>query len=410
VNRDLHRAVLAVTCVFAVILGATLFPATGFGANPVPGDGSAGVFGDSTASGANGGSETPTRTDTTRTDSGSDDADETVTADGDGTSSVDGTETATADSDGSDGGTVDDADGSTETTAGAGGGDDAQPTARTTTQPADEDSDTGLVDTILASALFGSLLLIIGWVLTGIAAVIVLATLLGSHHRRRNPGQWDLPEAPHLRVLAYVRRIPQTSLSFALYTGSTAPGIIDQLGSELSNALSGFGGAMNGLASLGSTLGAGLVALPMGFIRAMSGLNRGVGSISLGLSSLTSGIGTGSILGSGAKPGDDPRGGGGRPGTASAAEPPEPPEPPASVREAWERLQEDLGLSGSNSETPVEIARRAVQSGVPTDAARTLTGAFRDVRYGGYPDDGERLESARDAYQRIRSALEGESS
>jgi len=361
VDQDLYRAALAVACVFAVVLGASLFPATGFGTNPVPasssGNGSAGT---------GGGPGTATTTATgTETSTTSDESTATTT---------EPTSTAEVDDDG----------------------------PRTTTEaPAYDDASSGGEQgalLALATVLFGGTLLF-----------LVCAVGLGRHHRRRYPSDWDLPSAPHLRLLAYVRRIPQTSLAFVMFAGTNAPGVLDGLADRFGAATSGLGAAASGIGSVGSAIGRGLLAVPGGFVTAVGRLGRGIGSFSLGLSALSTAAGSGGLFGrSEDAASEDPRSG----ASATATEAPEPdePDPPASVREAWNRLQADLGVSGRDGATPGEIARAAIDRGLPTDAIRSLTRAFRDVRYGGLPDDGERVTVAREAYERVRAALEGESS
>ncbi|MFC6954718.1 DUF4129 domain-containing protein [Halorubellus litoreus] len=377
-DHDLYRAALAIACVFAVVLGASLFPATGFGTNPVPAGGIAN--GSAPGSGGGGGPSdqgTATVAETT--------ADETTS-----TSST--TDASTS------------ADESTTTTAAkdSGGSDASTETTTTTTTEApgsDAAADGGLQGALLAFVT----------ILFGAGATVILASVgLGRHHRRRYPGEWDLPSAPHLRVVEYLRRIPQTSLSFVMFAGSNAPGILDGLADGVGNATSGVGALTTGLGTLGASLGRGLATVPGGVLKGIGSLGRGLGSITLGFGALSS-IGSGSFLGrSDDRPDDDPRDGASA--TPDAEPEPEPPDPPASVREAFDRLQEDLGVSGEDGETPGEIARRAIDRGLPTDAIRSLTTAFRDVRYGGRPDEGERVSVARDAYERVRRALEGESS
>ena len=53
-DHDLYRAALAIACVFAVVLGASLFPATGFGTNPVPAGGIANGSGSGSGGGGSG--------------------------------------------------------------------------------------------------------------------------------------------------------------------------------------------------------------------------------------------------------------------------------------------------------------------------------------------------------------------
>jgi hypothetical protein len=380
VDRDLYRAALAIACAFAVVLGASLFPATGFGANPVPA--ATGGNGTGNAPGAGtGGQQTPNPTATTTTEDATD-----------GTSNVPhGTKTGSSD---------DDQNGSRSGDGGTGNGANTATTTTAAPAPGNVGDDTAgveLLDTLFA--LFAALVALS-------LGVVLPAVGLGRHHRRRNPAQWDLPSAPHLRVLEYVRRIPQTSLAFVLFAGTNAPGILDGLASSLSTTGSGLAGATAGLGNFGAALGRGLLKAPIGLVTGIGTLGRGIGSLTLGLGALTS-LGSGSILGRpDSRPREDPR----SDGSEDAVDPPEPdpPEPPASVSEAWERLQEDLGVRGRDGETPGEIARTAIDRGLPRNPVRALTRAFREVRYGGRPDDAERVHVARNAYERLRTAIDGE--
>lgn len=388
-DQDRQRAALAIACVCAVVLGATLFPAAGFGANPVPGGtdeagpGTAGETGD----GTDGPEALATESDESDGDSD----------DGSATRSPDAA-TATADESPSSESGADQGNTATTTAASADDAQDASTAARSGTDPAGEG---GLVGAALAIAAI---------LLAGFLGVIGTAAGLGRHHRRRYPGQWSLPDAPHLRVLAYVRRIPQTSLSFVLFAGQTAPDVLERLASGVSRATRGLGAAVDVFASAGGAIGRGVFVLPRGLVAGLGGLSRGVSAAMFGLPAAFTNLGSGGLFGdTSAEFGPDPRAAE-RADAADESPDSEPPEPPGSVREAWERLQADLGVGGDDGRTPGQIARSAVDRGVPREPIRSLTRAFRDVRYGGYPDDGERVTTARSAYERIRNALDGDSS
>jgi len=385
VAHDFHRAALAVLCVFAVVFAASLFPATGFGTNPVPSSGpGVGSGAGEPASGEPSSGDEPTTTGTTGTSSGDE---PTTTRD-----SAEKTVTSSTTTDEAGGSTTDGDSVATTTTT---------TTAATTTETSayEESASGGLQGALLA---FGSILV------SFVLVVLVAAIGFGRHHRRRNPSDWNLPSAPHLRVLAYVRRIPQTSLAFVMFAGANAPGILDQLGSAVGDATSGFGAATAGVGKLGSAVGSALVKVPAGFVSGIAAFGRGLGSLSLAWPSFSTGVASGGFFSTSTdKPGSDPRSGGrSEPVDAES----EGPEPPASVREAWDRLQEDLGVGGSDGRTPGQIARAAVDRGVPSDAMGSLTRTFREVRYGGRPDDDERVAVARRAYRRVRTALDGDSS
>lgn len=74
-----------------------------------------------------------------------------------------------------------------------------------------------------------------------------------------------------------------------------------------------------------------------------------------------------------------------------------------AIREAWAELMAATGSSGNRTETPGEIARRAVAMGLPSAAVAALTDAFRDVEYGGHLPS-RRVERARAAIVDIRES------
>nr|WP_303648666.1 DUF4129 domain-containing protein [Haloarchaeobius litoreus] len=65
-------------------------------------------------------------------------------------------------------------------------------------------------------------------------------------------------------------------------------------------------------------------------------------------------------------------------------------------------------LRRPESKTPAEVARAAVDGGLPRSAVERLTAVFRDVRYGRYPRSDERKRTAREALAEIRERLEGD--
>nr|WP_303647090.1 DUF4129 domain-containing protein [Haloarchaeobius salinus] len=65
-------------------------------------------------------------------------------------------------------------------------------------------------------------------------------------------------------------------------------------------------------------------------------------------------------------------------------------------------------LRRPESKTPAEVARAAVDGGLPRSAVERLTAVFRDVRYGRYPRTDDRKRTAREALAEIRERLEGD--
>jgi len=82
--------------------------------------------------------------------------------------------------------------------------------------------------------------------------------------------------------------------------------------------------------------------------------------------------------------------------------------PTPTVRRAWHRLVDSLGVARRETRTPGQIARRAVDAGYPDDAVDRLTSAFRDVEYGGRAESDDRVRAAYEALDRIRSDEEDE--
>ncbi len=82
--------------------------------------------------------------------------------------------------------------------------------------------------------------------------------------------------------------------------------------------------------------------------------------------------------------------------------------PTPTVRRAWHRLVDRLGVSRRETRTPGQIARRAVDAGYPDDAVDRLTAAFRDVEYGGRSESEDRVRAAYEALDRIRSEEDDE--
>jgi hypothetical protein len=76
-----------------------------------------------------------------------------------------------------------------------------------------------------------------------------------------------------------------------------------------------------------------------------------------------------------------------------------------SVRALWRAFVATLGLDGVETMTPGEVARRAVERGLPAGPVERLTDAFRDVEYGGR-DPSTRRERAATAYDRIDAETE----
>lgn len=91
------------------------------------------------------------------------------------------------------------------------------------------------------------------------------------------------------------------------------------------------------------------------------------------------------------------------PGSTGSSE-----DPRRSLRQLWRRFAQAVEPGSWRTRTPVEIARTAVDSGLPAEPVVRLTEAFRAVEYGGrdLSEDDERR--ARAAYRTVRDALRGD--
>jgi hypothetical protein len=65
-----------------------------------------------------------------------------------------------------------------------------------------------------------------------------------------------------------------------------------------------------------------------------------------------------------------------------------------------------LPVDRTPTTTPTELARRAVDRGVPAAPVERVTRAFEDVVYGGY-EPGDRATAAREALASLRDRLGG---
>ncbi|MFD1645860.1 DUF4129 domain-containing protein [Haloarchaeobius litoreus] len=370
---DLSRAVLVVVAVLTVLLAASLFPASGYGTYPgTVGDGVAGPSGPDAPAGVDGPAGTAGATDTTARTSQEPTATETtVGTEGPGATVAPTTREPTATTEQQD----DDTGGSTG--------------------PEREDGFPVLAFLLQLSVLF----------LGGVVFVAVLAVI--GDVERQQTGDFDgyvvdLPMLPTFRVRASFLAIPQGTMSVLVGLTASAPQVLDGLGRTVGGVFAGLNELVSGVGTafvaIPTALGKGLVAIPRGF-------GSGLGSLSLGLSSLTAGISARDWLSRGGDKPDDPRDGV-RAGDVDAEE--EVDQGPVSIDEAWETMVDYVPLRRPESKTPAEVARAAVDGGLPRSAVERLTAVFRDVRYGRYPRSDERKRTAREALAEIRERLEGD--
>ena len=243
----------------------------------------------------------------------------------------------------------------------------------------------------------------------GVSAGYAVQTLLAvvGDVQRQQTGDFDgyvvdLPMLPTFRVRASFLAIPQGTMSVLVGLTASAPQVLDGLGRTV-------GALFAGLDDLASGVGTALVAVPTamgkGLVAVPRGIGSGLGSLSLGLSSLTAGMSARDWLSGGGDKPDDPRDAA-RTDTDGDGEPVD--QGPVSIDEAWQTMVESVPLRRDESKTPAEVARAAVDGGLPQSAVERLTAVFRDVRYGRYPRSDERKRTAREALAEIRERLEGD--
>jgi transglutaminase-like putative cysteine protease len=79
-----------------------------------------------------------------------------------------------------------------------------------------------------------------------------------------------------------------------------------------------------------------------------------------------------------------------------------------TLRTFWREFVALVAPPSATTRTPGEIARYAVDRGLPADAVETLTEAYRDAEYGRLTPDEGRLERVREAVDRLRAAARGD--
>ncbi|AZH24200.1 transglutaminase domain-containing protein [Haloplanus aerogenes] len=79
----------------------------------------------------------------------------------------------------------------------------------------------------------------------------------------------------------------------------------------------------------------------------------------------------------------------------------------ATLRDLWREFVALVAPPRARTRTPGEIARYAVDRGLPAEPIRALTDAYRDAEYGRLAPDDDRLARARDAVRRVRETLRG---
>ncbi|MFB6162456.1 MAG: DUF4129 domain-containing protein [Halococcoides sp.] len=215
------------------------------------------------------------------------------------------------------------------------------------------------------------------WLL-GSAVAIGLLGAVSVEGKSREWPVFDRLPVPAVSVLGVGQSIARTTMIGTVGAAATAEHLVSGLTEAGLGLLRGTTGLVDALAWALTDL----AALP----RELGGAIAGVGGAIAGLRTNTDRVDAGPNVEDSPTPtrarrpdADDERG-------------------PTTVEEAWLEL---VGLVGaSETRTPGEIARSAIDRGLPAEPVRTITRAFREVVYGGRPRD-RRRSDAIDAHERI---------
>lgn len=77
--------------------------------------------------------------------------------------------------------------------------------------------------------------------------------------------------------------------------------------------------------------------------------------------------------------------------------------PANAVHRAWLRMVSRLDVDRPEARTPAECERAALAEGYDPDAVRGLSARFREVRYGGRPVTGERVDDVQEHLRRLEA-------
>ncbi len=348
-KRNHLRAALIALCVLAVIFGASLFPATGFGSYPAgPGGGSrAGSLGTPNPGQTTGGGGTHTPQNAATTTG-------QTTTSSDSNSNSNGQSTTT-----------------TTTTKGP---------AKDSTPP----SSGGLSPLKAILEGIGAVLLIL---IVGLFAGFRTGTVRFGGGGLIPLTVFDVP------IGELFGKIPARTMGLIVGFSASIPRFADD--------------ALGLLSELGRGLSAGTVGLGSALVETVTILGRGfggaflaIGSVGKGLFSIPSTLSRPTFGRSGGKSTQ-------RATTSGTTTVPEPEERgPPSIEEAWESMTDHLPVRRRPTTTPAEYARVAMNRGYPAEAVRQLTNAFREVRYGSLPASEKRTKLARAAFDKIEQFRE----
>lgn len=240
-------------------------------------------------------------------------------------------------------------------------------------------------------ARFAGLLLFAG---TGVVLLLSLGFVVDAGDGSGSwPSALPLPDfASRLSLQSLsLQRIPQLTTLMVITAGGGLARIVDDV-ATIAGAIAGTLAA--GVGPIVGILGRTLVGLPRATGTLLAAPFRALGTaVTLlgGLGFLRGGLSRPRFGGS-ETPSTDARSAG-APAPATDDES----EPVASVLEAWAAMTDLVPVRNPEATTAVEYARTAVEAGLPAAPVEQLTALFREVRYGGQTDAGDRVAAARRA-------------
>lgn len=266
--------------------------------------------------------------------------------------------------------------------------------AETSTPPAAQSGSSGGGD----GGNDGTLARIVGLLLLACAGLVILLSLGVFANDGGKAWSW-LSAIPLPR---FVSRLPLPSLSLRRIPQVTTLLIISAGGglARLADDVTTIAGAVastltDGVGPVIVILWRSLVALPRATVALLAAPVRALGTTAAlfgGLGFLRSGVSRPSYGGSETPVTDARSGSGPAPSTVEDES-----EPVASVLDAWAAMTDLVPVRNRESTTAAEYARKAVDAGLPAAPVERLTALFREVRYGGRADSGDRVSAARRA-------------
>ena len=370
---DLQRAALIACCVFAIVVAASLFPATGYGDYPGSEAVDSGYY-------VSGGETIPDPPDEESNESEATD-EENDSAAADGGEENESEPESEADDE------PDDADQDDET---------------------DDESDDGTAAGGSGSGIFvGSIVSFVGLLFVVVAFGLIVGVFWIFTDPIRSPhvSADDIPSGFLPRLRLRLRLIPQLTMFATIGLSRVVPSVVDTLFRTTSGLGSGLASGFGFLArDVGRGLGTALVAVPSALVGGGSGLFSGLFSLSSGFSSLF-----GSVRSRTRSRGRSSSSDASRESETDDVDPvPDPDLGPQTIEEAWEEMVDELPIRRRHARTPGEYAAKAIDIGFPSRAVSQLTTVFRDVRYGGYPPSPDRTRRAREAFEEIESTRRGD--